>query len=326
MDSLITRVLCRRCFYILNSSFTGVKGQFGVASSRRLYPRVASHLPEWKVERSFSVINSFDKGSAVNRAGWSQTAPGWRLQTSSTPQPLLQFLLSRGYSTETDKELPKSQRAGKGKGPISWKGLVVIAGLGGIMLLGLQYVKREKELAIAKERSKSLGRARLGGDWELVDSANQKVSNKDLLGQWVLLYFGFTHCPDICPDELEKMAQVVDAIDALTTVPNILPVFITVDPERDTPAAVAEYVKEFSPKLMGLSGTKDQINSATRAYRVYYSMGPKDEDNDYIVDHTIIMYLVGPDGNFVDYFGQNKNAEQITSGIAMHMKKFAAMN
>lgn len=194
------------------------------------------------------------------------------------------------------------------------------------MLLGLQYVKKEKELAIAKERSKTLGRARLGGSWELVNSVNQKVSSDDFLGRWVLLYFGFTHCPDICPDELEKMVQVVDTIDDLPGVPNLQPIFITVDPERDTPAAVGEYVKEFSPKLMGLTGSAEQVNTATRAYRVYYSMGPKDEDNDYIVDHTIIMYLVGPDGNFVDYYGQNKNAQQISSSIALHMKKFADMN
>uniref|UniRef100_A0A3Q3VKW4 Uncharacterized protein n=1 Tax=Mola mola TaxID=94237 RepID=A0A3Q3VKW4_MOLML len=206
--------------------------------------------------------------------------------------------------------------------PVTWKSLAVTFAIGGALLGGMKYFKKEKEDLIEKERTKSIGRPALGGPFSLIDHKNKPTKSEDFLGQWVLIYFGFTHCPDICPDELEKMIEVVDEIDKIKSLPNLTPILITIDPERDTAEAMAEYVKEFSPKLIGLTGTTAQIEQVSRAYRVYYSQGPKDEDNDYIVDHTIIMYLVGPDGEFVEYFGQNKRSVEITNSIAAHMRKY----
>uniref|UniRef100_A0A8C6ZTL3 Protein SCO1 homolog, mitochondrial n=1 Tax=Nothoprocta perdicaria TaxID=30464 RepID=A0A8C6ZTL3_NOTPE len=177
-------------------------------------------------------------------------------------------------------------------------------------------------LELEKERNRGIGKPLLGGPFSLVNHEGQPKTNKDYIGQWVLIYFGFTHCPDICPDELEKMIEVVEEIDGIPSLPNLTPLFITIDPERDSEEAMARYVKEFSPKLIGLTGTKEQIGQVAKAYRVYYSEGPKDEDNDYIVDHTIIMYLLGPDGEFVDYYGQNKRSAEISASIAAHMRKY----
>ncbi|XP_063816866.1 protein SCO1 homolog, mitochondrial isoform X3 [Pseudophryne corroboree] len=207
-------------------------------------------------------------------------------------------------------------------GPVSWKSLAITVALGGVLMAGMKYVKKEKEEKIEKEKNRSLGKPLLGGPFSLIDHNGLPKTDQHYLGQWILLYFGFTHCPDICPDEIEKMIQVVDEIDALEPVPNLIPLFITVDPERDDKDAVARYIKEFSPKLVGLTGTVDQIEKVAKAYRVYFSQGPKDDDSDYIVDHTIVMYLVGPDGAFVDYYGQNKTSMEITSSIALHMRKF----
>ncbi|EOB05464.1 SCO1 protein-like protein, mitochondrial, partial [Anas platyrhynchos] len=130
----------------------------------------------------------------------------------------------------------------------------------------------------------------LGGPFSLVNHEGQPKTNKDYLGQWVLIYFGFTHCPDICPDELEKMIEVVDEIDRIPSLPNLTPLFITIDPERDNEEAIARYVKEFSSKLIGLTGSKAQIDQVAKAYRVYYSEGPKDEDNDYISGDELNLF------------------------------------
>lgn len=107
---------------------------------------------------------------------------------------------------------------------------------------------------------------------------------------------------------------------------DIQPIFITVDPQRDSKDVIGKYVKEFSPKLLGLTGTVDQIAKVCKAFRVYFSAGPKDVDEDYIVDHTIIMYLVDPSGDFVDYYGQSKNREQVTNSILVNVMKYNKLN
>ncbi|KAA0705316.1 Protein SCO1 -like protein, mitochondrial [Triplophysa tibetana] len=231
-------------------------------------------------------------------------------------------------SKRTLSTLPPPPSSGQNKssdkkiGPVTWKSLAITFALGGSLLLGMKYLKREKEERIEREKTKSIGRPALGGPFSLVDHNNKPTKSEDFLGKWVLIYFGFTHCPDICPDELEKMIEVVDEIDRIKTLPNLLPILITIDPDRDTTEAMSAYVKEFSPKLIGLTGTNAEVEQVSRAYRVYYSQGPKDEDNDYIVDHTIIMYLVGPDGQFLEYFGQNKKSSEISGSIASHMRKY----
>jgi len=230
------------------------------------------------------------------------------------------FICPEAFKRHYSTDKPPSSKSGAERSPVTWKSVAVVGTICGLGLYAFKYVKQEKEQAM--KRQKQVGKPLLGGPWELTDHNGKRRSHEDFFGQWVLLYFGFTNCPDICPDYVEKIVDFVGQCDANKAMPSIQPIVITVDPDRDTAEALKDYLAEFSPKLLGMTGSKDDINKATRAYRVYYSMGPKDEDNDYIVDHSIISYLVNPKGEFVDYFGQNKTADEMFSTTQKHVKKF----
>uniref|UniRef100_A0A8R1DEP6 Transcription initiation factor IIF subunit alpha n=1 Tax=Caenorhabditis japonica TaxID=281687 RepID=A0A8R1DEP6_CAEJA len=209
----------------------------------------------------------------------------------------------------------------------SWKVALATLAVGGSCLAALFYVKKIRLDEREKHRKQVAGKARIGGEWELVNTDGKLEGSQELRGNWLLMYFGFTHCPDICPDEIEKMVKVVKIIESKKEATPIVPVFISVDPERDTIARVKEYCAEFSSKLRGFTGTTEQVNKVAKTFRVYHSQGPRTnkQEDDYIVDHTVIMYLIDPDGQFYDYYGQNRQAEEIANVIQMKvLNKMAA--
>lgn len=188
------------------------------------------------------------------------------------------------------------------------------------------YVRQEKKTLQKVQRMEQLKKVAVGqGNFSLVDHTGKSTTKKDFFGKWVLIYFGFTHCPDICPDELAKMCEVIRILERDPKLPDVQPIFVTVDPERDDVAAMAKYVKDFHPRLLGLTGTPEQVKEAGRDYRVYFSAGPKDEDNDYIVDHTIIIYLLNPDGLFIDYYNRTKSDKEIAESIKRHMATYVSL-
>ncbi|KAH7637646.1 synthesis of cytochrome c oxidase [Dermatophagoides farinae] len=208
----------------------------------------------------------------------------------------------------------------------TWKAFIISGVLVSLFAGFMIHLKNEKLKQMERQRKKALGETAVGGRFDLIDHNGKPYSSTNLEGRWAMIYFGFTHCPDVCPDELEKIVKAVELIEQDKHSDPILPVFITVDPERDNVQAVREYIHEFSPKFIGLTGNKEQINQATRAYRVYYSAGPRDHENDYIVDHTIITYLINPEGQLVDYYGQTKTAEDVAQGVMKAMKNYRNLN
>ncbi|XP_025071234.1 protein SCO2 homolog, mitochondrial [Alligator sinensis] len=222
-----------------------------------------------------------------------------------------------------------SGRAGAGgKAPLRLQTRLLVAVLLGAGGLGTWlYLRWEKELQQLEQRVEQLRRVAVGqGDFQLVDHTGRPRRKADFAGQWVLLYFGFTHCPDICPEELEKLVGVVRLLDNDPHLPPVQPIFVTVDPERDDVAAMARYVRDFGPRLLGLTGSPEDVREVAKAYRVYASAGAPDVDGDYIVDHTVLIYLLAPDGLFLDYYTRGKSEAQIAQSVQRHMVTYRPFN
>ncbi|CAE7534626.1 Sco1, partial [Symbiodinium microadriaticum] len=172
---------------------------------------------------------------------------------------------------------------------------------------------------------RSVGKPALGGPFVLYDQDGKGVTDASFKNQFTLLYFGFTHCPDICPSELVKVGKVIKELEMKKTLP-LKPVYISVDPARDTISQLKHYSQDFHPSFSFLTGTRDQIERATRAYRVYFSKVDQndDVDEDYLVDHSIVLYLLDPDGEFVEFYTQSMQVSDIVQSIAKHMKEDTA--
>jgi len=216
----------------------------------------------------------------------------------------------------------EAKSAGAG-GPVSFASLGLMLATGTGLYYAYKTMKNAKVQQATDQQTVSVGKAKVGGPFSLKNQDGKRFTDKDLHGEFSLLYFGFCTCPDICPDELEKLSAAIDAVEKKTGA-QIQPVFISVDPERDTVKRVKSYVKEFHPRLIGLTGTKQEVDAAAKAYRVYYMK--TDDSKDYLIDHSIIMYLLDPNGNFVTFFGKNFTEEQLGDKMAKIVTDWAASN
>lgn len=165
------------------------------------------------------------------------------------------------------------------------------------------------------------GTALVGGPFELVDQTGAKFTEARLAGKYSIIYFGYTFCPDICPTELQTIAEALDKLSP-GELEKIQPIFITVDPARDTVPVMAKYVTLFHPRLIGLTGTENQIKAAEKAYRVYADKAPsQDKDSkDYLMNHTSVTYLMGPDGKFLDHFANGATPDKIAETIKKNLE------
>ncbi len=153
----------------------------------------------------------------------------------------------------------------------------------------------------------------LGGAFSLTDHTGRAVTEADFAGRVLLVYFGFTFCPDVCPTELGIVAQAMEDLGPLAD--RVTPVLITIDPERDTPSALAPYVANFHPRMVGLTGTAQQIADVARKYRVFYQRVQRPEMTEYLMDHSSFIYLVGTDGRVRSLFRAQTPPEAIAAAV-----------
>ena len=158
--------------------------------------------------------------------------------------------------------------------------------------------------------------AAIGGPFQLTDGDGQTVTEKSLLGRPTLIFFGFTHCPDVCPTALFEMSEVLKAMGGDADKVNAW--FISVDSERDTTEAMKDYVSSFDPHLKGLTGTPEQVAKVIAAYRVYARKVPL-KDGDYTMDHTALVYLMDRDGNFVSPFNLKRTPEAAAADLKHYL-------
>ena len=161
----------------------------------------------------------------------------------------------------------------------------------------------------------------IGGAFELTDHKGKKVTDKDYRGKFMLVYFGFTYCPDVCPTELQHIAGALDVIGENRR-KHLTPLFVTIDPERDTIDLMSNYVENFHPDLVGLVGTVEQIEKIGKAYRVYFKkVMEKDSPDGYTMDHSALVFLMDDKGRYVRHFSYGTDPDRMAKGIIESMDK-----
>lgn len=159
----------------------------------------------------------------------------------------------------------------------------------------------------------------IGGRFELTDEKGQRVTDADYRGRWMLVFFGYTNCPDECPLTLQKMATTLQDLGPLAD--RIAPLFITVDPMRDTPERLAKYLENFDTRFIGLTGSDDQIAAVAKAYRVYYEPGKTEESGADLVSHSAFLYLTNPSGKLNALFSQDVTPEKLTHALRARLSR-----
>jgi len=196
---------------------------------------------------------------------------------------------------------------------------LMIASLGLLVVLGLLIFEMQGRTP-PQEIQLSQSRVDVGGDFTLIDQTGAIRTQADFAGRYMLIYFGFTYCPDVCPMGLDIMGAAIEQLTASTPekAARLQPLFISIDPQRDTPEALAEYLEYFNRNIIGLTGSPAQIDQTIRAYRVYAAKVPNQADqaaDSYMMDHSSFFYLMDGSNQFVAHFDHATPAEKIAAAL-----------
>ncbi len=192
--------------------------------------------------------------------------------------------------------------------------LVIAAALTGLLLYKTYFAGSDDPFAACRTSKIAGGPGNIGGPFTLVDENGNTVTDKDVITGPTLIYFGYTFCPDVCPLDNARNAEAVRILEERGI--EVKPVFISIDPERDTPEQLREFTDVMHPRMLGLTGTPEQVKAASKAYRTYYK---KQEDGDpeyYLMDHSTYTYFMMPGYGFVDFFDRNVTPEEMADRLA----------
>lgn len=196
---------------------------------------------------------------------------------------------------------------------------ILAAGAVAVMLAGLFAATRllapSDQFASCRATSIAGGVGSIGGPFTLVSETGATVTEADVIDRPALVYFGYTFCPDVCPIDTARNAEAIAILDDANV--EVKPVFITIDPERDTPEVLAEYTDYMHPRMIGLTGSEAQVKAAAQAYKAFYQkrQAPGDDHEFYLMDHSTQTYLMMPGHGFVEFFRRNQDAQQIADSI-----------
>ena len=189
---------------------------------------------------------------------------------------------------------------------------VLVAMIGGLWF-SLQSRQPDDRFAACRASTVAGGAGALGGPFELVNAAGETVTDTDVITEPSLLYFGYTFCPDVCPLDVQRNAVAVDVLEERGI--TVTPVFISIDPARDTPEVVGDFAANMHERMIGLTGSPEQVKAASQAYRTYYRAQDGDDDY-YLVDHSTFSYLVLPEHGFVEFFRRETAPDVMADRIA----------
>jgi len=187
--------------------------------------------------------------------------------------------------------------------------LLVAALIGGVLWY-------ESEKVPGLGRVVSTGQADIGGPFQLTDQSGKRVTDKDFRGRYMLIYFGYSFCPDVCPTTLAVMAQALEKVGDRAR--RVAPILITIDPERDTPKVLEDYVKAFGPSFVGLTGSAAEIKDVEKKYRVYAVKKPLEGGN-YGMDHSSVIYLMGPNGKLVSFYDEAISPDDLAKELKQRL-------
>jgi len=259
--------------------------------------------------------------NSVYRLNENKPTSSEALEDAATPRKRPLSRVAIGGVQEPDKKFA----GGNSVEFAAWKAIVLLLVLGGGVTYWFSTEKERLRIQKETEAKRGYGKPLIGGNFNLIDTEENAFTQENLKNdqkKFSIIYFGFTHCPDVCPDELDKLGVMLDELKEKDNI-ELQPIFITCDPARDSPEIIKEYLSDFHPSIIGLTGPYENVKNACKKYRVYFSTPPDVKPGqDYLVDHSIFFYLMDYEGNFVDVIGREAEAEEGAEKIRTHIDAF----